>query len=123
MTCYNIYSYILPTWREIRMCVKNVTRVIKGWLMAKREDGFPSKTKSIFIPRAIVSSSYAPGRRDTAEIKKPCGFGIFASLSLWKTDFLHIHNDDEDSGCGFRFAKLKGYEFVWIDFFSLLLTV
>lgn len=91
--------------------------------MAKREDGFPSKTKSILYRMRSYPKALRSDLLNTAEIKKPCGSGIFASLSLWKSGFLHIHDDDEDSGCGFRFAKPKGYEPVWIGFFSLLLTV
>jgi len=79
------------------------------------------KKKSIFIPRATVSQGIAPQTFGTA--KKPCGFGIFASPPLWNLLLLHIYNDDKDSECGFRFAKLKRYEIVWVGFFSLLLAV
>jgi hypothetical protein len=89
--------------------------------MAKREDGFPSKRNQFLYRVRPCPKAFCPKTIGAAE--KSRGFGIFASLSLWNLLLLHIHNDVEDSGRGFRFAKLKGHELVWFGFFSLLLTV
>jgi len=121
MICYTDYSYKTANLSGKCGTSRLVRRVTKGWLMAKREDGFPSKRNQyLYRVRPCLK---ALRRRPSVRQKKPCGFGIFASPPLWNLLLLHIYNDDKDSECGFRFAKLKRYEIVWVGFFSLLLAV
>ena len=118
MMCYTDYSYKTA---ERFGTVKADERT--DGFMAKQADGRP-RQKEINIYTACDRVPRHCARRpfETAE-KSRAVFGIFASLPLWKTFSLHIHSGVEDSKSGFRFARLKGYEIVWFDFFSLLLTV